>query len=89
MKCSQCVEDGEKSTVTSLGGSVTLLGWSPYYDEDGKHHAHDPNKHTSAYRCSRSHAWVERRLAPCPTCGQRGGIDVSVIDPEIAARIRR
>lgn len=71
MKCEECVAEGERSTVTSLGGMSTLMGFRPYYDEDGNYHVHDPNTTTSGYRCSRGHQFVESTLSPCPTCGPR------------------
>ncbi len=66
--CHECQAAGEKSTVRDLGGSVTCLGWSAHYDEEGVRHSHDPNRHTSGYECSRGHRW-ERRWYPRCHCG--------------------
>jgi hypothetical protein len=68
MKCDECVAEGERSTLTSLGGMTTLLGWHPYYDEDGNYHAHDPNETKSLYRCSRGHQFTKVTTPPCPSC---------------------
>ncbi|KKM23748.1 hypothetical protein LCGC14_1611990 [marine sediment metagenome] len=68
MKCPECKKAGERSTVQDLGGSVTLLGWSPYWDEDGIRHAHDPNCHNNQYRCSRGHVWAESYYPRCANC---------------------
>lgn len=68
MKCAECVAEGERSTITPLGGYTNLLGWSPFYDEDGVYHSHDPNKHVSMYHCSRGHMWEKVTYAACGSC---------------------
>ena len=68
MKCPECVKDGERSIVRDLGGSTTLLGWSPFWDEDGVHHSHDPNRHSNQYSCSRGHTWTEGFYPQCANC---------------------
>jgi hypothetical protein len=56
MKCPECVENGQTSKLYTNGNSSTLLGWtSPYYDEDGQYHSHNPNTVTSYYSCSKGH----------------------------------
>ena len=57
MICPTCEKEGEKSKVYSQGGSSTLLGYSPFYDEEGRYHNHDPNRTTAYYECSRGHRW--------------------------------
>jgi hypothetical protein len=75
MKCEECVEAGEKSRVTGGGGSRTLMGHSPYYDEDGIYHNHDPNTMTSSYSCSNGHRWVTKGKGRCPADGcDHGGV---------------
>ena len=75
MKCEECVEAGLKSRVTGGGGSRTLLGHSPYYDEDGIYHNHDPNTITRSYSCSNGHRWVTKGKGECPADGcDRGGV---------------
>ena len=68
MKCPECVKVGERSTMQSLGGSTTLMGWAPHWDKDGASHSHDPNRHTSRYHCSRGHHWAESFLVRCTNC---------------------
>lgn len=68
MKCPYCVEEGKRSKVYDLGGSVTLMGGNfSFYDENGIFHHHDPNMITSYYSCTNDHHWSERRKASCPT----------------------
>lgn len=67
-RCHRCNEEGERSTVETFGGVVTLMATRSYYDEDGAHHYHDPNGHASEFRCSRGHTWTEGRGHPCPSC---------------------
>ena len=57
MKCEQCEKLRLRSTISSMGGSGTLLGWSPgHYDEDGNWVDHeDPNTYTYYWRCSNGH----------------------------------
>jgi hypothetical protein len=67
MKCPWCVAEGERSRLTPQGSARTLMGWSPYYDEDGKYHTHDPNNASPLYLCSRGHRWVAG-YNPCRSC---------------------
>lgn len=68
-KCSQCVAEGEKSTVHMHGGgSTTLMYFSPFYDEDGQYHHHDGNRTTQTGRCSRGHTIVVVTTGAC-WCG--------------------
>ena len=65
-KCPVCQLEGRLSTVT-VGSSHTTLAYSPpFYDEQGRLHYHDPNGHTTYYRCSRGHDFYEVRITPCP-----------------------
>jgi hypothetical protein len=59
MKCPECVKAGQRSEVYDLGSSTTLMGVHAYYDENGQHHYHDPNKTTTGYRCSKGHEWSD------------------------------
>lgn len=65
MICRKCQEEGKTSQVQSLGGSTTLMGWKPYYDEQGKFHNHNPNTERMVYRCSNGHTWDIVRKPPC------------------------
>ena len=61
-KCSICVKEGQKSTVTMDSfGSCTLMACSPgHYDEDGKWVAPLPcNTCSRVGRCSRGHRVAE------------------------------
>jgi hypothetical protein len=69
MICPVCKESGLKSTVWDSGTSSTLLGWMPYFDEEGKKHSHDPNRCSTVYTCSQGHRFVHRYHIACPTCG--------------------
>lgn len=68
MICETCKAQGLKSCVYPGQSTVTLMGWSPYYDEKGELHSHDPNWHTTSYRCSNGHEWTENIRRPC-WCG--------------------
>jgi hypothetical protein len=61
-KCSICVKEGRKSTVTMDSyGSCTLLACSPgHYDEDGKWVAPPPcNTCSRSGKCSNGHSVSE------------------------------
>jgi hypothetical protein len=45
-----------------------MMGWQPYYDEDGQYHNHDPNWTTQGFRCSKGHNWQTSSQKPCPNC---------------------
>ncbi len=57
--CEECKKNEVKYSVYYRGSSTTLMGWSPYWDEDGKYHNNNPNKITSSYECSNGHSWSE------------------------------
>ncbi len=68
MKCPTCVEEGKKSRVTTGHGSTTLMGFTPYYDEDGVYHSHDANRETLQNLCSQGHAGKLIAAKSCPGC---------------------
>lgn len=53
--CPECEKTGEKSIVYTHGISSTLMGWKPYYDQNGDYHDHDPNKKSEHFTCSKGH----------------------------------
>jgi hypothetical protein len=69
VRCEECGDKPHKAF--HLGTSVTLMGWLPYTDETGAHHAHNPNKHTDGFRCSNGHSWTRERYVGCPACGYK------------------
>lgn len=78
MKCPVCVEKQLKSTVTSLGSSVTTAYFPPFYDEEGEHHIHDYNTVRQGYKCSKGHVWgitLDRSPCPNPNCNFGKGED--------------
>lgn len=68
MICPYCKEEGAKSQVTIGLGQSTTIAFSPYYDEEDRYHAHDPNRHSVRYDCSRGHAFVVEETRRCPSC---------------------
>lgn len=66
LKCPQCIESGQRSKVYDQGGSTWAMGWSPYYDEDGQYHAHNPNSVQVAYKCTNDHTFQRVYEKPCP-----------------------
>ena len=68
MKCAECETLGKRSRVVVGGSRTTLLGYSPYYDEEGLYHNHDPNTITTEYCCSEGHVWERRSKRQCPSC---------------------
>jgi len=70
MKCPQCERGGLRSKVYSRGGTMTLMYYPSFYDEDGNYHVHDSNHRDARYTCSNGHKWwVELPPLSCPTCG--------------------
>lgn len=69
MKCPKCEENNQTSRVyVSGGGGVTLAGYLPFYDEEGKYHSHDPNIINSIYTCANGHSFEVKRHNKC-WCG--------------------
>lgn len=58
--CPVCVQQGRKSCVYQGGSTCTLMGWTPYYDEDGVWHNENPNVTTTHWSCSNGHTWITR-----------------------------
>lgn len=70
MKCSTCEQENTGSRVVLIPSSMTtLLVSHEFWDEEGKHHTHDPNIRTLRFRCSRGHEWTERRREDSCWCG--------------------
>lgn len=70
MLCPQCQEQGERSKVYAGMVSRTLMGGGErYWDEDGVLHAHDPNKSSKSFWCSKEHHWLMSLVTPCPAEG--------------------
>lgn len=66
MKCPTCVESGQRSTVHEGAVTTTLMGFSPFYDEDGAYHSHNPNRSSVSMECSNGHRWGRSWKAACP-----------------------
>ena len=66
--CPKCKEDGLKSKSYDRGQFKTLMGVTPFYDEEGIFHLHDDNEITQGFKCSNGHSWSETYKANC-WCG--------------------
>ena len=83
MKCPVCFEKELKSNVYRGMSTSTLLYCAPYYDENGRYHSHDSNTHTTHYKCSNGHAWVESSKGICPSCDfGKDSKQIRVLNPE-------
>ncbi len=87
MKCPKCLEENTTSRIyMEMGGTVTCMGWMPYYDEEGRHHNHDPNSSTTGGTCSNGHQIVVTSLPKCrhapEHCDQMGSYKVRVLEPK-------
>ena len=85
-RCSRCNEEGLRSTVSG-GHSIwsTCMGSYPYWDEEGRHHSHDPNWNGTSYGCSNGHSWKEQWLTRCGVLGcdyGEGSLEVDYRDAE-------
>lgn len=70
MICNKCQQGGKESKVFEGSETVTLVGGGDFYDEQGKHHFHDPNCHVSHHSCSNGHNFSVRHIQSC-WCGWR------------------
>lgn len=77
MICPTCKAEGQRSSVTPGITMSTAMHCPPFYDEDGKLHTHDSNRHRTDYSCSRGHSWTETKTGTCwcgwPSQRQRPG----------------
>jgi hypothetical protein len=82
MKCPFCVEAGQISKVVpGIKMTTSMMGRS-YYDEEGEYHSHDPNWHTTSYRCSNGHAWSSKYKLGCRVAGCEYKSTPLTIEPE-------
>jgi hypothetical protein len=67
--CPACAEAGLTSTINVTGPPrVTLMGYSPTYDEAGVRHLHDRNRITTDMACSNGHVLERFSYRSCPSC---------------------
>jgi hypothetical protein len=66
MICPECKKEGLKSTIMLGGGSSTLMGYNPYFDEEGVYHKHNPNSFCCSWMCSNKHTGTTSIGNPCP-----------------------
>lgn len=65
MICPICKEQGLKSIVYDTGGTSTAMSYHSFYDEEGKHHLHDPNTIMRYFICNKKHKFVKRSSGGC------------------------
>lgn len=80
MFCNKCLEEGETSIITPSGSTSTLMYSDPYYDTEGLYHYHDPNTHSSNYRCSRGHKFFINLTRGCENCDYGNKQEVKYYD---------
>lgn len=68
MICEKCKNEKLTSKIYEGCGTTTLMGYSPYYDELGKYHSHNPNKRKYNYHCSKGHHWTLKFNDQCSSC---------------------
>lgn len=68
VECPVCEKEGLRSYVYPGAMMSTLMGFTPYYDEAGNYHVHNPNRTTKTYTCSNDHKWSETEKGQCPSC---------------------
>lgn len=64
-RCPTCRAENRKSKVYPGACSSTLLGFTPFYDEEGRYHYHNPNTSNCSFQCSNGHQWNESEVAKC------------------------
>lgn len=69
MKCPECTTEQKLSSVYRTLGVSDLIAWTPFEDEDGNLHFHDPNKLSESFNCSRGHNWNKRSRDTCQVSG--------------------
>ena len=65
MICKLCQAEGRTSRIDVRGGPTTAMTSSYFYDEEGRYHAHDPNKQTIVFACTNGHTWVDATEDKC------------------------
>lgn len=80
--CPRCEEEKKEYVLRYCGTSSTLMS-SDRFAKNRVWHNHDPNKHTSEYRCSNGHTIVITYYRVCNICGfnsDRGLSKVEIFD---------
>ena len=68
---------GCKGIVYELGGSSTLMCYTPFYDENGKKHYHDDNETWTEWECDVCHHhWTTKSEPNKCWCGWPDNNDV-------------
>lgn len=68
-RCSCCKVVGLRSRVEVGMCQTTAMAWTPYYNDDGRLHDHDPNITECEWRCCNGHrGLLLDRKTPC-WCG--------------------
>lgn len=79
MKCPVCAASGLKSTIRMAGHGVrTSMFTHRFYDDDGRHHFHDPNQTAWGARCSNGHRLTHIRSNRCGVDGCNFGMDEEI-----------
>lgn len=68
MICPKCKEEGRTSSIYVGNSTTTLMGNTPFYDEQGQYHSHDPNNVNTSYHCSNGHRFMTSGRNTCPNC---------------------
>ena len=71
MICKQCKAEDKTSRVMVLYSSTTAMACTPYYDEQGFYHKHDPNRIATYYACTNGHKFHKYDFIACPSCDYR------------------
>lgn len=68
--CPECKKLGTTAIATITGQSGTLMGYSFFWDKEGRPHIHDDNFYNDTYLCFRGHEGkISGQGRPCSTCG--------------------
>lgn len=70
-RCPKCERLGLPAVKVEVDLVVTETDrrWRPFYDEAGNYHAHNPNRTTTWFKCTREGwLWQLNEIAPC-WCG--------------------
>ena len=83
MKCPACVEEGKVSRwYPPEWWSSTSMGFSTYYDEEGRYHSHDPNSSWSSASCSNGHRFFVQQGNRCSNCDYGDASKLTLYGPD-------
>lgn len=69
LDCATCAAQGKLGvSMECVAAEATSMTWAPFLDNEGRTHAHDPNRRGLGFKCSAGHVLIAQGTVAC-WCG--------------------